>query len=206
MAPDAWAPKTVGAALSTPIMNLGTVALMWLVGVLLERAKLQIDYKEPAKSFVQHKKYRRLMGHGIGVLALAMAVLFFIAVLQTAFAGFIVPLWWLLTIIIVPCIYLCVAAVRAGQGGTLLKVDVTEVTAAANGDIVGNSAMSDDRYWAWGLFYHNPDDPACFVGNRFGGNIGFNYSRVPVKIGVALGLAALVVGYVWMVSLFLTLI
>jgi uncharacterized membrane protein len=206
MEPDAWSPKTVGSALSTPIMSLGMAAVMWLVGVLIERAKLQIDYKEPAKSFAQHKKYRRLMGHGIGVLTLAVVVLFFIVGLQTAFVGFTVPFWCALAIVIAPSILVCVIVIRAGQGGALLKVDVTEISAAANGDVAGAGAMSDDKYWAWGLFYHNPDDPAYFVGNRFGGNIGFNYSRLPVKIGVAIGLAALVATYVWMVVVFRTLI
>ncbi|MDR2670516.1 MAG: hypothetical protein LBC26_02190, partial [Oscillospiraceae bacterium] len=87
----------------------------------------------------------------------------------------------------------------------LLKVNAAEITAAANGDIAGHNAMNDDRYWALGLFYHNPDDPACFVGNRFGGNIGFNYARLPVKIGVTLGIAALAAAYVWMIILFQTL-
>jgi uncharacterized membrane protein len=56
------------------------------------------------------------------------------------------------------------------------------------------------------LFYHNPDDPACFIGNRFGGNIGFNYARLPVKIGAVIGIAAFVAGYAWMVVLFRSLI
>jgi uncharacterized membrane protein len=66
--------------------------------------------------------------------------------------------------------------------------------------------MSDDKYWALGLFYHNPDDPACFVGNRFGGNIGFNYSRLPVKIGVTLGIAVTAATYVWTITMVWALI
>jgi uncharacterized membrane protein len=206
MEPDAWMPKTAGTALLMPLLDLGAVALMWLVGAIIEKAKLQIDYKEPAKSFAQHKKYRLLMGHSIGILTIALSVLFFILGLQTAFAGFTVPLWLALAIVIAPSIAVCAIAVRAGQGGTLLKVNAAEITAAANGSIVGNSAMSDDKYWAWGLFYHNPDDPACFVGNRFGGNIGVNYSHLPVKIGVTLGITAFVSLYAWMVVLFQSLI
>ncbi|MDR1135973.1 MAG: DUF1648 domain-containing protein [Clostridiales Family XIII bacterium] len=206
MQADAWLPKTIGAVLLMPLLNIGIVALMWLTGVLIEKAKLQIDHKEPAKSFAQHKKYRRLMGHGIGILTLAMVVLFLVLELQTVLIGFTVPFWLILAIVLVPTALICVMAVRAGQGGTLLKVNAAEMGAAANGDIVGNNAMNDDKYWAWGLFYHNSDDPACFVGNRFGGNIGFNYSRLPVKIGVALGLAALAASYVWTISLFRALI
>jgi uncharacterized membrane protein len=202
MEPDAWSPKTIGTVLIMPLLNIGVVALMWLTGALIEKAKLQIDHKEPAKSFAQHQKYRRLMGHGIGILTVALSVLFFILGLQTVFVGFALPLWLTWATVIAPSIAVGVISVRAGQGGALLKVNATEITAAANGDMVGNNAMSDDKYWAWGLFYHNPDDPACFIGNRFGGNIGFNYARLPVKIGVALGIALLVASYVWVMTLF----
>ena len=189
-----------------PLINLIMLAVMWLCGMLVERAKLQIDHKEPAKSFAQHKKYRRLMGHGIGILALALVVMFFVLALQSIFIGFTVPFWLIMAIIFVPTVPVCVISVRAGQGGALLKVDVTEAAAAENGDIAGNNAMSDDKHWAWGLFYHNPDDPAYFVGDRFGTNLGFNYSRLPVKIGVAIGTAALVACYVWVIAIFQPLI
>jgi uncharacterized membrane protein len=135
-----------------------------------------------------------------------MAVLFFVIGLQTVFVGFTIPLWLVLAIALVPTVVLCVISVRAGQGGALLKVNVTETSVAADDDIAGNNAVSDDKYWAWGLFYHNPGDPAHFVGNRFGGNIGFNYARLPVKIGVTIGLAALAACYAWTISVFRALI
>jgi uncharacterized membrane protein len=203
--PNAWSAKSLGTALSTPICGIGMTVFMWLTGAIIEKSKLQIDHEEPAKSFAQHKKYRRLMGHGFGILTVAIAVLFFVLNLQTVFVGFTVPMWSMLGLVIVPTVLLCVTALRAGQGGALLKVDVTEAS-VANSDVANNNAMSDDRFWAWGLFYHNPDDPACFIGNRFGGNIGFNYARLPVKIGVAIGIAAFVAGYAWMVVLFRSLI
>ena len=202
MEPDAWSPKSLGTILILPLIDIATLAFMWLTGILVERAKLQIDHKEPIKSFAQHKKYRRLMGHGIGLLTLAMVIMFFVLSLQSIFIGFTVPLWLILAMIFVPSIPVCVISVRAGQGGALLKVDVTETAAIENGDIAGNNAMSDDKYWAWGLFYHNPDDPAYFVGDRFGTNLGFNYSRLPVKIGVIVGIALLAVCYVWAFTIF----
>ncbi|MDR2771539.1 MAG: alpha/beta fold hydrolase [Clostridiales Family XIII bacterium] len=197
MAPDAWSSKSLGTVLLMPLFNIVTVAIMWLTGALIERAKLQIDHKEPSKSFAQHKKYRRLMGHGIGILAVALAAMFLILGLQTVFVGFTASIGLILGIVIAPSILVCAIAVRAGQGGTLLKVNATEITAAANGDTASSSVMSDDKYWVWGLFYHNPEDPACFVGNRFGGNIGFNYARPAVKIGAAIGIAAIAACYVW---------
>jgi uncharacterized membrane protein len=202
---DGWSNKSVGTLLALPVINFAMLVIIWLTGIMVERAKLQIDHREPEKSFAQHRKYRRIMGHGIGLLALAMVVMLALIDMQTLFEGFTIPIWVALAVILVPTISVCVISVKAGQGGTLLKVNTAEIK-IANGDIAGNNAMSDDKYWAWGMFYHNPDDPACLVGNRFGGNIGFNYSRLPVKIGVAIGFAVLAAGYVWMIALFQTLI
>ena len=206
MVPDAWTPKSLTSVLMLPLINIGMLVFMWLVGAMVERAKLQIDHKEPAKSFAQHKKYRRLMGHGLGFVTFAIVIMIFILGLQTIFIGFTVPMWAIIAIMVVACVPICVISVRAGQGGTLLKVDTVEVAAEATADdgdyVEGTNTMSDDKYWAWGLFYHNPNDPAYFVGDRFGTNLGFNYSRLPIKIGVTIGIAALIACYVWMVIMF----
>ncbi|MDR1193965.1 MAG: DUF1648 domain-containing protein [Peptococcaceae bacterium] len=202
MAPNAWRDKSLGVVLSAPIFNAVMVAFMCLTGILIEKAKLPNDHKEPARSFAQHKKYRRLMGHGMGFLTVALAALFLILSLQTVYVGFAAPFWLVLALGVVPCIPLCAVAIRAGQGGTLLKVVPAEEPAAGSGDMARDNAMSDDKLWALGLLYHNPDDPAYFVGNRFGGNIGFNYSRLPVKIGAAIFILSMVATYVWLTSLF----
>ena len=206
MTPDAWSPKTHGVVLFMPIFNLCMLAFMWLIGVIVEKTKLQIDHEEPSRSFAQHKKYRRMMGHGMGVMALALGVMFLILGFQTLYPGFTLPLFVIIAIIIAPSILVCVIAVRAGQGGMLLKVSETEISSVENGGIEGDNAMSDDRFWAWGLFYHNPDDPAYLVGDRFGTNLGFNYSRLPVKIGVAACIAALAAVFILVIILFRPLI
>jgi hypothetical protein len=47
------------------------------------------------------------------------------------------------------------------------------------------AGASGDQHWALGMFYHNPDDPARIVENRFGNGVGFNYAYLSVKIGAA---------------------
>ncbi|MDR2162899.1 MAG: hypothetical protein LBO70_03005 [Clostridiales Family XIII bacterium] len=76
----------------------------------------------------------------------------------------------------------------------------------AGGGAIGDADESDDSFWAWGLFYHNPNDPSYFVGNRFGVNIGFNYARPPVRIGVAAAAAALALSYIWLTNLFVSML
>jgi uncharacterized membrane protein len=208
MQPNAWVDKSLGAALLVPLMGLGIVALLWSIGILIEKAKLQIDFGEPAKSFAQHKKYRRWMGHACGVLAVGIAVMILLSGLGTAMPGFTVSLWLPLGVVTVSAIPIFVVSIRAGQGGALLKVSAADLSAAVVGADggTGDANASDDDCWAWGLFYHNPNDPAYFVGNRFGVNIGFNYSRLPVKIGVATAVAALAACYIWLTGLFVSLL
>jgi len=60
-----------------------------------------------------------------------------------------------------------------------------------------------DKHWFWGMFYHNRDDPAYIVRSRFGTNIGFNYARLPVKIGITILLLVLAAIYAWLTVNFL---
>jgi uncharacterized membrane protein len=93
------------------------------------------------------------------------------------------------------------ASVQSGQGGCRIKPKIITETAAGvhiKPAVNENSyGRGDDKYWAIGMFYHNPDDPAYLIEDRFGNNLGFNYSRLPVKIGVAITALALIVLYVW---------
>jgi uncharacterized membrane protein len=54
-----------------------------------------------------------------------------------------------------------ILAFRIGQGGSRIRIPETSEKA-------GIQDRNDDRYWKWGLFYYNPDDPAMFVEKRFG--------------------------------------
>ncbi len=40
----------------------------------------------------------------------------------------------------------------------------------------------DDRYWSWGFFYNNPDDPAVFVPKRYGMGWTVNFGRPLGKV------------------------
>ncbi len=40
----------------------------------------------------------------------------------------------------------------------------------------------DDRYWAGGVFYNNPDDPALFVPKRFGLGWTMNFGHPQARL------------------------
>jgi len=199
MNPDAWAPKTLGNVLALPLINLGMLAIMWVTGIAFVKAKLQIDPQHPALSFAQHRAYRRLMGNAFGLLTLALAAMITLVGLPTVFPDFKPPFWLIMPLTLLPIAALIGVVVYAGQGGCKLK---PKIAAEAPGDSpapAGKNSIpgrDDDQYWALGMFYHNREDPAILVEDRFGSNLGFNYARLPVKIGLGIFLAAFAAGYV----------
>ncbi|MCL2342822.1 MAG: hypothetical protein FWC62_02860 [Firmicutes bacterium] len=201
-----WFDKSLLTATMIPLINLALLIILWLAGTALVRAKLQIDQQNPALSFAQHRIYRRRMGHGLGALILAITVMMALIQLMFLYQDLNIPSWLLLIWPLAAVVVLVVVAVQAGQGGGRIKPKVIPNEAA--GDFNDQTAVSthddgrgDDQYWAAGMFYHNPDDPKVLVENRFGINVGFNYARLPVKIGVVAFCVVFVALYAWLTVL-----
>lgn len=213
MQPDAWSDKSLFTLMFLPLINLATLALMWFVGVMFVRAKLQIDAQNPELSFAQHRIYRRRIGHSTGFLALGMVILFVILGFMSVFPEFTVSFWLTIALVIITTVPLIAVTIHSGQGGCRIKPKIiTEstvqnkrnhlmptTTTAADATIATTdiSGRGDDKYWLLGTFYYNPDDPSYIIENRFGNKLGFNYSRLPVKIGLVALLSALIAMYVW---------
>ncbi|MCL2828508.1 MAG: DUF1648 domain-containing protein [Oscillospiraceae bacterium] len=204
MQPTRMVPKTWGSVLMMPLMNAGLlVVLMLPVGIMIERAKLQIDPSAPRKSFAQHRAYRRRMGNAMGFLTLSMVLLLALVGLPILFPvspalGGVI-FWIGMGVFSISMVVLIAVILKTGQGGCKVKVDVDESAAedeapAAKSKTYGRG---DDKYWIIGTFYYNPDDPAYIVEDRFGTNIGFNYAKRLVQLGTVLLALGLVATYVW---------
>lgn len=203
MQPDAWKDKSYGTLLMLPVfVNLAILATMWVTSYMFVRAKLQVDPQKPELSFAQHKIYRKRMGHSLGVLAVGLVIMLILLGFMSVWEDFTIPFWLTMVPIIVATIPVMVVSVVSGQGGCKIKPE--SMLAETSGEQIAQTGIVsaeipkhwDDRFWALGMFYHNPDDPAYIVEDRFGNNLGLNYSRLPVKIAVILGLAALVAMYI----------
>lgn len=201
MVADAWSDKSYMALLMMPLINLGTVAILWLSAFMFVRAKLQIDPQNPVLSFTQHKIYRRRMGHSLGFLTLGLAAAFVFLGFKSIWPELYVPFGLMMVLLLLPAVPVIVVPVVSGQGGGKIKPKTLPAESAGSSGMRTDSANThgrgDDRRWALGMFYHNPDDPAYIIEDRFGSNLGFNYSRLPVKIGVVLCLSAIAAFYVW---------
>lgn len=205
MQPDAWSDKSWGTVLFGPLMNIGTVLLMVLCAISIVKSKLQVSPENPSLSFAQHKMYRAIMGHSLGFLTFTVVLLLFFATLPMIIPDFYVPFWILMALPLVSCIELIFISIKCGQGGCKLKPSISEIYVTASGYVSqpskNTSAQNDDKYWKIGMFYCNPDDPAVIVEDRFGTNMGFNYSQLAVKICVGIFIVLFVAMYVWLTVL-----
>lgn len=211
MNPDAWMEKSLISVMNFHLINLALVVFMAVVAVMMVKAKLQVSPENPSLSFAQHRAYRKYMGHALGILTLGLVVVLTILGLMVIFwPRFSISFSMLLILILLPSLPIVVAPVRIGQGGCKLNPPVTGADAVAPGYKAAPanavSGRDDDKYWALGMFYHNPEDPSILVEDRFGSSIGLNYSRVGVKIGVGCMIAAVIALYAWMTPLLLSLI
>jgi len=116
-----------------------------------------------------------------------------------------IPFWLIISLILIPTIPLIFISVLSGQGGCKIKPDIIIEELPVNtyglSTVDNMFGRGDDKFWALGMFYHNPDDPAYIVEDRFGSNLGFNYSRQPVKTGVIILGLLLIVVYIWITVL-----
>ncbi len=198
MQPNAWADKSMLTVLALPLVGMALVASFALSNIMIYRSKLQISTENPALSFAQHKVYRKMLSHALGVLTVATTM--FCLVLQPMTLNLFVPPTWfmvgltfaLIVISIVPFLYI---AIKAGQGGGKLHPQLTGADFSRTGADATfvHPKRSDDRFWKLGLFYYNPDDPSVLVEDRFGMNVGFNYATTIAKILVG-SLTVLTVG------------
>ena len=214
MQADGWAAKSYGLILLVPIFSVAMTGFMLLMNRLVYRMKLQISQDMPALSHAQHRVYRRLLSHMLGLITLIITLLFLF------FQPMILNLWvpsgtiLMLVILIVTVLMIIPAillSILAGQAGNKLQPQLTPADFEAAGQIDLKPdglqpAMSDDQFWKLGLFYYNSEDDALLVEDRFGNNGGLNYARPAAKIIVGGLVLTLVITYVFCTVLFLSLV
>ncbi len=210
MQPDKYSDKSVLTVLTMPLIGFAMIIVFILSNVAIFKMKLQVSTENPALSFAQHRLYRRILSHYLGLITLATAV--GIALMAPSSMGlanletvpFLTGLTVYLLLTIIPIV---IISLKAGQSGFKLKPAILPKDADGKYAPVLKEVFSgrdDDRFWKLGLFYYNKEDPSVFVEDRFGLNGGLNYARLSAKLFVALMTAILVVTYATITVLWAT--
>ena len=169
--PDAYARKSVTAALSPFFAQLGLLIVIGLTMALANRMHTPLDPAFPRTSSVQQRVFRRRIAIALGVMGVAAtlsmltAELLVLDVLSPQTGGWGVGLFPVLGLAVTTVI-----AARTGQLGSRVRVEGAEQP-------TGAVARDDDRFWKGGVFYYNPEDPAFWAPKRFGVGWTLNFAH-----------------------------
>ncbi len=162
--PDRWHEKSLWTLLAVPFNLIWITALMFFVYRIIGASKQELRADSPEISLKQQAAFRRnwsgfivFMNIGIG----GLMSFFFLQTLQLVHLGrgWIVGIPAGFTILLLAVTL--ILTFRTGQGGSRIRIPEKSAKTFV-------TDRNDDKYWKWGLFYYNPDDPAMFVEKRFG--------------------------------------
>jgi uncharacterized membrane protein len=182
--------KSYRSVLLHPVMMIYLSLLLLFVNVTIAKSKQQVDLNNPEESLRKNVVFRRRWSLFLVLSSYALSAIFVVAQLSLIYAIdqkeiLFLPLIITLAIIVGAIIL----SFTTGQGGSRIKGYQT-----SNGTVLNRD---DDKYWKWGQFYFNKEDPALFLEKRFGIGWTINFAR-PLAwiiflliIGIAFGLPAL---------------
>ena len=165
-------PATVGIFVFLPMMQLFMLGLFMFVNYTFSATKQLISPKNATKSLEQNRRYRLAMSKmmvfaGLGSMLL-LAMPQFMMIFDVISGTFFMWIGILFAIIIVAAILY--VAIKYGQGGERYNPPIAS-------DDTDYKVVDDDKFWKWGMFYVNPNDPAIFVEKRFGVGTTVNFAR-----------------------------
>ncbi|GAA2251516.1 DUF5808 domain-containing protein [Kitasatospora cystarginea] len=185
---DRYAAKSVGSAFSPVFVQLAVTTLLLVVIWYAFRSRAELDPARPAASASQHRRYIVRMSAALLVLTACVDVTVLCAGWQIWDGDRSLAVLPVLAPAGAGMVAVVAVAIRTGRNGSRLPVPEGEDgTEPARTDAVHRD---DDRYWRFGgVVYVNRQDPAIFVGKRFGigWSLNFGNPRALLPIGVFLG-------------------
>jgi len=160
---DRWVDKSFLNVFLLCLTQIVLTAMMFFVHWMIGASKQELNPADPEASVARVIRFRRTWS--VYLLFLNIFLLLLTSYFHWKALGFIrtssslsiglTTAWMVL--LFGSLLYLVFAL---GQGGSRLRIGSGADTGRVNRD--------DDRFWKWGMFYYNPDDPAMFVEKRFG--------------------------------------
>jgi len=164
-------PKSPRIFAILPLIQLAMLLLFVFINYMLKTTKQLIIPKHAKRSIKQNRAYRYAMSKVM--LFYIVSLLLLLAIPQFLMVGGIEPrprdgwfamIWGALLFILI--IY---TMLKYGQGGERYKP----------AEVADNKyqLVDDDKFWKWGVFYFNPNDPAIFIEKRFGFGATVNFAK-----------------------------
>lgn len=162
---DAFAEKSWLSVSSLPLMTLVLQGTLLFFNGAMKQSGAKIQVRNKKKSRAQQLAFRKYSSWLLFIVSISVTVLLgylqlTIIAPETISSGVTLAFTIGFLIVILGAVFYY--TVKVGQSGT--RVVVSEQDAVQEGFI----DLDDDRYWKWGLFYVNKNDPSILVEKRFG--------------------------------------
>ncbi len=188
--PDAFSPKTPFSSVALLLTLLVLQGMTLGINVFTKRSGLKLNPAKGKTSQAQQLLFRKYTSWLLFITSVMITILMGYLHLTTihqelakAAVMLALPLGFLLVTLIGTAVY----AFKVGQSGS--RIDVAFEDEA----VPGITAVDDDQYWKFGVFYINKNDPSIFVEKRFGvgwtANFGHPMSYVILVVPLVLILA-----------------
>lgn len=186
---DAWADKSIGSVFSLSFVNLFMLVLMWAITATVTWGHVRGRNDQTTRGRLRTAATLAATNQGLG--ALMFGIIFSLALLQIVA---VVPgLEGWMTAVFVFTMVVCIG----GLFPLLILVlrAQTQVDDMLRGVTLPDDdkeSPDNDRFYKWGMFYYNPDDPAVLVEKRAGVGMDFNYATWQGKAFLACMLAVII--------------
>lgn len=180
--------KTLFHVLHIPLNSFIVLAVFVFAYYSIKRSKQEIDSHAPESSKLKNRHFRLIWSDYSVIACTAMITwLFFLSLYMNRLLEIPAGIFEIINIALPLLIFFSalVLAVRTGQSGSKIKVNVPETG-------TGMNSVDDDRYWKLGAFYFNPNDPAIFVEKRYGVGWTINFGR-PAAVAIIIVLVAVMI-------------
>lgn len=178
--PDSWSHKSIGVVFMPTWIALGMIAVMAVTSELMIRVEA---FPRSSQGQVAELRQRASQIYGsLGVawftLVLSVGFSFIQYAMYVPGAEHLHKLSFVSMLLGAAVGAVCMVAYQVSKIQTFVDELRTQ-------GVTDDSELPDnDRFYKWGLFYYNPDDPAVLVDRRMGIGVGFNYARWQGKVSL----------------------
>ncbi|MFJ6266368.1 DUF1648 domain-containing protein [Lysinibacillus xylanilyticus] len=157
---DGWTEKTWISVITMPLLLLGTQISLFIMSIGMKSAKIQLSAQAKEASANRELKQRKYGSWYFAAINYNMTILLVVlhyttVILKNQTAPYFFPLFIVFMIV--------------SLGGLILFIWKLSKSNERFDDIHTNeTAAADDRYWKWGIFYMNKNDPSLLIQKKYG--------------------------------------
>lgn len=172
--PDRFVTKSISTVFAMIGFQVVLALVFYVSNYSLINAKQSLDPNNPVQSSFKNKAYRRAWSRFTLIISISTQLL--ISMVQIVSIVFYNNTKWVIYIIIlytlILLIYAIVLSIKYGQSGIRYKGDEYSDKNQTEAQF-----YEDDKFWKYGIFYYNPEDPSVWVEKRFGIGSTANMAR-----------------------------